>query len=238
MNYLNIENVIVGYDDNRTVHLVREGNNCLVFSDAGKLETVGQGLALTETRFIRCVLFEVDGVLAGIEIHYPGCLIERIPFVIKQNVLELMIKIAKAPFQTFHTQYLSMTEPGRTNLRQYIANFATNDYRNYKPVDANTILNALRLFTIIGDHKGLVEQIEDEAAPAFYKLLDPAVYADLVKRTIRVMYGLFEAPFNVDWSTFPVEVAQPYPTVQIEKWMQDNQIDLKAGIWSDSTQLS
>jgi hypothetical protein len=58
------------------------------------------------------------------------------------------------------------------------------------------------------------------------------------KTTIRVMYGLFEAPFNVDWSTFPVEVAQPYPTVQIEKWMQDNQIDLKAGIWSDSTQLS
>lgn len=235
MNYSNIANVIVGYDDNNTVHLVREGNNCLVFSDAGKLETVGQGLTLTETRYIRCVMFK-EGELTGLDIQYPGCVISSIPFLIKQNILELLIKIAKTPFETFHTQYLSTTEPGRIILRQYIAGFAANDYRNYKPVDANTILNALRLFTILGDHKGLVEVIEDEAAPAFYKLLDPTLYADLVKRAIRVMYGLFEAPFNVDWSSFPIEVAQPFPTVNIEKWMQENQIDLKAGIWSDSTQ--
>ena len=238
MNHLNIDSVIVAYDDALNVHLVRDGNAVLTFTDAGKLEVVGQGLSISESTHLKASLFEIDGELKGLTVKYPGCLIESLPFVLRSGILEFLIKVAKSPFATFHTQYLATTETGRAELRKIIAGFSAGDYRNYKPVDGVKILKALRLYIIIGDYADFYDLVGDIDDPQYHRLLEASVYNELVKRTIEVMYGKFDAPFNVDYSTFPIEVAQPYPTALIEQWVQDNQLDMKAGIWSDSTQLS
>jgi len=69
------------------------------------------------------------------------------------------------------------------------------------------ILKALRLYIIIGDYADFYDLVGDIDDPQYHRLLEAPVYKELVKRTIEVMYGKFDAPFNVDYSTFPIEVA-------------------------------